>query len=198
MKSNFFITIVVILILFHISCSDSNKYHKLVERELAKDIRNDNLLQGIQFGMNRREFFAQCWELNKKGVFKAGAGNTTVFYELEKNSKKYYVHFYPKFIKGKIVELPVEYTYSAFAPWNPKYSLDMLNVEILDIYKEEYGEDYLEIPSNNMENDTAYVWVDGNRRISVYKNITRNSVTALFFDLTSKKTIDFILEETER
>ena len=49
-----------------------------------------------------------------------------------------------------------------------------------------------------MKNDTAYVWVDGNRRISVYKNITRNSVTALFFDLTSKKTIDFILEETER
>jgi hypothetical protein len=159
----------------------------LVKKELATNNRNDSLLQGIQFGMNRREFFAHCWELNKKGVLNAGAGSTTVFYEMKRENKNYYVNFYPKFSAGKIVELPVEYTYPAFAPWNPKYSLDLLKKEIFNIYKEEYGKDYLEIRSNNKENDTVYVWVNGNRRISLYKNITRNSVNVLFFDLTSKK-----------
>ena len=94
---------------------------------------------------------------------------------MERNKKTYYVNFYPKFIEDKIVELPVEYTYPAFAPWNPKYSLDKLQKEIRDFYIEEFGDNYLEIPSRNNENGNAYVWVDGNRRLSVYKNIMRNS-----------------------
>ncbi len=171
-------------------CNDSDKYHKLVEQELATNVRNDTLLQGVRFGMNKREFFAHCWELHKQGVFKEGVANTTVFYEMKRNDKKYRVNFYPNFSEGKISELPVEYTYAAFAPWNSKYSLDLLQKEITDYYIEQYGEDYLEINSKKQDSGAAYVWVDGNRRISVYKNISRNSVMALYFDLSSKKTSD--------
>ncbi len=169
-------------------CKDSVTYYKLVERELATNIRNDTLLHGIQFGMNKREFFAHCWELNKKGVYKEGAGNTTVFYEMERNDKKYNVNFYPNFSDGKITELPVEYTYPAFAPWNPKYSIDLLHKEIVELYIEQYGKDYLEIVSKKPDQDIAFVWINGNRRISVYKNVSRNSVIARYFDLSSEKT----------
>ncbi len=182
--------VIVFLVIVLTSCNDSGKYHKLVEQELASNIRNDTLLQDIRFGMNKREFFAHCWELNKKGVFKEGSGNATVFYEMEKNDKKFHVNFYPNFSEGKIIELPVEYTYPAFAPWNPKYSLDLLQKEIVDFYVEKYGPDYLEIKSKKADNGVAYVWIDGNRRISIYKNISRNSVTALYFDLSSKKALD--------
>ena len=181
---------IVFLVTILAACNESSKYHKLVEQELATHISKDTLLHGIRFGMNKREFFAHCWELHKKGVFKEGVTNSTVFYEMEKNGKKYHVNFYPKFVEGKIVELPVEYTYPAFAPWNAKYSLDLLEKEIRALYKEEFGDDYLEIPSKNKENGTAYVWVNGNRRLSVYKNIMRNSVTALYFDLSAKKQLD--------
>ena len=85
MKYIYFIILVIYLVLSAASCSDSSKYRSLVERELAKEVRNDSLLQGIKFGMSRREFFSHCWELNKKGLFKAGAGNTTVFFEMERN-----------------------------------------------------------------------------------------------------------------
>ena len=196
MKYIYFIILVIYLVLSAASCSDSSKYRSLVERELAKEVRNDSLLQGIKFGMSRREFFSHCWELNKKGLFKAGAGNTTVFFEMERNKKTYYVNFYPKFIEDKIVELPVEYTYPAFAPWNPKYSLDALQKEIRDFYIGEFGDNYLEIPSKNNENGNAYVWVDGNRRLSVYKNIMRNSVTALYFDLSFNKELEAVPNDT--
>lgn len=186
MKSIVLIFLVTILV----GCNDSSKYHKLVEQELATNIKEDTLLQNIRFGMNKREFFAHCWELHKKGVFKEGVSNNTVFYEIEKNGKKYKVNFYPNFLEGKIIELPVEYTYAAFAPWNPKYSIDLLQKEIVDYYIEQYGTDYLEIKSKKPENGKAYVWIDGNRRISVYKNVSRNSVIALYFDLSSKKTLD--------
>ncbi len=190
------ITIGCLLIILA-GCNDSDKYHKQVEQELATHVRNDTLLQGIRFGMNKREFFAHCWELHKKGVFKEGATNTTVFYEMEMNNKKYRVNFYPNFSDGKISELPVEYTYAAFAPWNSKYSLDLLQKEITDYYREEYGEGYLEIKSKKQDKGKAYVWIDGNRRISVYKNISRNSVMALYFDLTSKKKIDVAPNDTD-
>ena len=197
MKTTLKAIVIVLIVSILTGCNDSSKYRKLVERELATNIRKDTLLQGIRFGMNKREFFAHCWELHKKGVFKEGVTNSTVFYEMEKNGKKYHVNFYPKFAEGKIVELPIEYTYPAFAPWNPKYSLDMLEKEIRELYKEEFGDDYLEIPSKNEENGTAYVWVDGNRRLSLYKNIMRNSVTALYFDLSSAKELDVAPKEDD-
>ncbi len=187
----------VCLFIILAGCNDSHKYHKQVEQELATHVRNDTLLQGVRFGMNKREFFAHCWELHKKGVFKEGVANTTVFYEMEKNNKKYRVNFYPNFSEGKISELPVEYTYAAFAPWNSNYSLDLLQKEIVDYYIEEYGPDYLEINSKKPDNGVAYVWIDGNRRISIYKNISRNSVTALYFDLSSKKELDVAPNDTD-
>lgn len=176
--------ILIFSVLLITSCNDSSRYRKLVEKELATNVRNDTLLHGIRFGMNKREFFAHCWDQHKKGVFQEGYTNTTVFYEFERDGKKYHVNFYPKFSSGKIVELPVEYTYPAFAPWNKEYTVDLLHQEVVQLYKEEYGEDYLTIPSKKSEGDTAYVWVNGNRRISVYRNLFRNSVTALYFDLS--------------
>ncbi len=66
-----------------------------------------------------------------------------------------------------------------------------------DYYIEQYGEDYLEIKSKKQDNSKAYVWIDGNRRISVYKNISRNSVMALYVDLSTIKTMDVAPKDTD-
>lgn len=161
-----------------------NEYHSLVNRELATNVKRDTLLLDLRFGMTQREFFTHCWELNKEGIVKEGATNSTVHFQIEKFGKKYDVNFYPVFYEGRIVGLPVEYSYTVFSPWNSDYSLDLLFEEIMNIYRSDYGDDFLKIESKER---IAYVRVDGNRRISIFNNINRNNVTALYFDLSSEK-----------
>ena len=167
-------------------CDRVGEYQALVNKELGTGVKNDTLIHGIRFGMNKREFFAHCWELNKQGVFKEGVFNTSVFYEIVKNEKRYNINFYPKFEQGIITELPLEYTYAAFAPWNSEYTMDKLQSEVVDMYVEKHGEYDLQISSEKSENKIAYVWVQGNQRISIYKDDFRNKVIVLYFDLSSQ------------
>ncbi|MGI9550715.1 MAG: hypothetical protein ACR2MT_05905 [Aurantibacter sp.] len=157
-------------------------YTKLVEQELAKNVRYDSLFLGLRLGMNKKEFFNHCWELNKKGIVAEGLSNTSVLYEFERAGKKLEVNFYPNFYKNKIASLPVDYSYAAFAPWNPKFSLDTLFSEIVSLQKEWYGEDFLTL--EHSKQGTAFVRVDGNRQIAISKNIDRNNVLVLYKDLT--------------
>ncbi len=182
MKRSDFI-ILGLIMLICTTCTQSSEYRLRVERELSRNVKYDTLLLNVRFGMNKREFFAHCWELNKKGFFGEGINNTTVNYTFERYGKEFSVDFYPKFHKGKINELPVEYKYSAFAPWNSKYSIDTLLSEVLVIHKEKYGEDFMEIKSK--DKGSAFTRVDGNRRITIHKNIYTNSVDVFYFDLLS-------------
>lgn len=166
-----------------VNCSGGRKYKLLVEKELKTNIRYDTLLKGLKFGMNKREFFAHCWDLHKKGDLKEGFDNISVYFKMERNGKKYDVNFYPNFKNGKISNMPVRYSYQAFAPWNKKYALDSLASEILRMYKEDYGNDFIKVDSNNKQKGIAYVRVDGNRRISIYKDINKNNVIVYYFDL---------------
>lgn len=177
------------------SCSGTNEYRSWVDKELATNVRQDTLLLDLRFGMNKREFFGHSWELHKKGIVSEGVGNTTVHYQIERFGKKYEVDFYPNFYEGKIVDLPVEYKYSAFAPWNPKFSLEPLLQEVLKMHEEKYGNDFMEIKSKDKDKGVAYVRVDGNRRISIYKNPNRNSVTVFYFDLLSTKNRNTVLDD---
>ncbi len=159
-----------------------NEYHQLVEQELEKNIRNDTLFIGLQFGMSAREFFDYCWELNKSGLVSEGFSNMSVLYKLARFGKRYDINFYPNFLNDKIVSLPVDYSYEVTAPWNPKYSVDSLFIEVVAMQKELYGNDFLKIA--DPKRGAAFVRVDGNRRISIFKNIDRNNVTVLFRDLS--------------
>jgi hypothetical protein len=78
--------IVIAMVLFSACRADSDmaKYERLVKKELAKGVREDSLFLGIKFGMTSKEFYAHCWELNKKGLVTDGNGNTAVLYKLPK------------------------------------------------------------------------------------------------------------------
>lgn len=188
----------IVLIFFGVltvTCTQGKKYQLLVKKELETNIRYDTLLKGLRFGMNKREFFAHCWDLHKKGDVKEGFDNVSVYFSMKRNGKSYNVSFYPKFQNGKIANLPIKYSYAAFAPWNRKYSLDSLAFEILQLYKENYGNDFIELDSNDKNKGVAYVRVDGNRRISIYKNINKNNVIVNYHDLLAVKKLNTIKEE---
>jgi len=111
MKRN--LRIVIALFMFsslYLACmrNDSfKKYEQLVKSELASGKRVDSIFWGIHFGMTGKEFFAHCWEMNKKGLFTDGESNTAVLYRLDHKELNYpaSMNFYPDINNNKITKM---------------------------------------------------------------------------------------------
>ena len=165
-------------------CSKKARYEALVEEGLSSGVRHDTLFLGLTLGMTSKDFYSQCWELNKQGVIRQGSGNTSVLYTMEDEFKSTInANFYPTFHKDKIYEMPVRFQYESWAPWNSQYSTDTLKVELVDLFEEWYGKGFIQV-----ENETrgdAFVKVDGNRRISIYSDPNQQGVVwALYTDMS--------------
>ena len=165
-------------------CTPKAKYERLLKRELASGVRCDSIFMGIYLGMSQIDFYTHCWTLNKYGLIRQGGKNTTVEYKM-RGELKYpaTMNFYPTFVNSKIAEMPVDFMYTGWAPWNKKLSADSLQADVLRWYKEVYGKDFIEVrhPSHGM----AYVKIDGNRRITIFKQDDTH-VWAFFTDMLVK------------
>ncbi len=173
------------------SCSKTSEYHQMVERELASGLRQDSLFFGIYLGMSSKDFYAHCWNLNKTGLIRQGATNTSVYYEVKDFEYPASMDFYPNFIQDKIVEMPVLFAYDSWAPWNKHLSAENLKAEVLKLMEEWYGSGFIEIENPNKIGTAgnAFVKVDGNRRISIY-NMDDSKVRVDFVDLLAKKEME--------
>lgn len=151
-----------------ISCSPKAEYDRKLKQELSSGIRQDSIFMGIYLGMPEKKFYLHCWNLNKRGVIRQGETNTTVEYEI-KNELKYpgLMDFYPNFNEGKIYEMPVKIKYKGWAPWNKELSSDRLQEDVLNWYEQVYGKGFLKV--RHPERGFAYVKLDGNRRITIFK-----------------------------
>jgi hypothetical protein len=175
----------LISIIFISGCSPRAKYDLRLKNELAKGVRNDSLFMGLYLGMPEKDFYLHCWQLNKKGLIRQGESNTTVYYQV-KNELKYpaAMDFYPRFMQGKIFEMPVRFKYIGWAPWNKNLSSDNLQSHIINWYEEVYGRGFIEV--RHSQYGSAFVKVDGNRQISIFKE-SDLYVWAVFTDLLAKK-----------
>ncbi len=165
-------------------CSPRSKYDRMLKRELASGVRNDSLFMGLYLGMPEKAFYTKCWQLNKEGLIRQGPSNTTVQYEI-KNDLKFPVvaNFYPRFMHGDIYEMPVRYVYKGWAPWNKKVSSDELELDILNWYKKLYGKGFIKVKHPKW--GAAYVKVEGNRRITIFRE-NEMYVWAVFTDLLAR------------
>ena len=118
-------------------------------------------------------------------MIKQGERNSTAEYEL-KDELKYpaLMDFYPKFIQGKISEMPVWFKYKGWAPWNKSLSSDNLEVEVLKWYNKLYGGGFIKV--KHPLHGTAHVKIDGNRRITIFKENDLR-VWTVFTDMSLKK-----------
>jgi hypothetical protein len=149
-------------------CSPGSRYEYRLEKELASGVRYDTLFMGIHFGMSDKDFYTRCWELNREGVIKQSNSNTSVEYQAgEKLKHAATVEFYPKFEDGKIVEMPVKFSYDGWAPWNKELSSGQLVEDIRGWYEDEYGKGF--IPVTHPVKGKAFLKIDGNRRITIYQ-----------------------------
>ena len=169
------------------ACRES-EYERVLERELASNVRQDSLFLGIKLGMTSKEFYTHCWKINKQGLIRQGNSNTSVLYEMP-NQLKFpaEMNFYPTFYEDRIYEMPVTFSYVNWAPWNKPTRADSLQVEVLDLMQKWYGEDFIEIPGENGK--VAYVRIDGNRRISV-SVLNERQVSVLFTDMLLNEEVE--------
>lgn len=185
MKKHTYLLIIAMagLVVFS-QCSKKAKYEHMVKEGLESGIRHDTIFLGIYLGMTAEDFYKHCWELNKQGLVRQGEGNSSVLYEMNDEFKaKVEMNFYPNFFKDKIYEMPVKFRFKGWAPWTKEYSGDSLQLELIELYKEWYGDGFIEI--NHQERGKAFVKVDGNRRISIYKDRSADgTVWALYRDLS--------------
>lgn len=167
MKGSMLLMGLVSLIL--IACQPKSEYQKVKERELASGKVVEDLFLDLRLGMGRKEFYGTCWELNKKGTLTNGAHYLQIQYRPKMPSgKEVLMHFYPQFEDNRLYFMPVELSYPSWFPGNEEYSNDKLLEDVLGLMKEWYGEGFFEV-ANKEKTISAYVKIDGNRLIRVFK-----------------------------
>ena len=185
MKSNYiFLAICVIAFLSLANCSEKAKYKRMVKAGIESGERHDTLFLGLWLGMSSEEFYKKCWDLNKEGLVKQGEGNTSVLYKMKDELKTTVkVNFYPEFYNDKIYQMPVTFQYEGWSPWNKEFSGDTLHRDLLSVFERWYGKGFMEVEKDMK--GKAYVKIDGNRRISLYKGMNADGIVwALYTDMS--------------
>ncbi|MBX2916933.1 MAG: hypothetical protein KF856_16810 [Cyclobacteriaceae bacterium] len=167
------------LILFFGACTQS-EYSKLVKDELRKGIRMDSVIFGINLGDTRDEFYGKCFDLNKKQLVTQGPRGATVQYLftdslIHKNPASLRLLFIPAFDEKDIIkEINLEFSYTAWAPWNTELQSDRLIEKVKEILMMWYkGNPFVTVKLDDQE---LPVKVDGNRRLIVYIKDEQNVV----------------------
>lgn len=157
----------------------------------------DSLFLGFNFGMDRKVFFEYCWEMNKQKKFVHGTGATSVQYNLidEDLEQPVIMRFYPSFHEDKIYEMPVMFTYEAWAPWNKQYWSDILLEQMYTVFKKWYGDDFQVI--NHPVQGKVYAKFDGHRRINLFIRDDQ-FVQAVFTDMRVETALNEKAEEEEK
>lgn len=161
--------VLVGLLMWTSACQKSDKrtLEEVEKQELAKGFRSDSLFLGLYLGMTIKDFYAVCWDLNKKGVLREASGNMAAAYQLDKGEMTYPVemNFYPKSIDDKISEMPVRFHYKDWAPWNEHLQSNKLVVEVKNLMEKWYGKGFFISPIQG--GGKGIVKVDGNKRIII-------------------------------
>ncbi|MFY0591487.1 hypothetical protein [Roseivirga sp.] len=190
MKKGLINTIIIFLFFTfaYSSCKQKSEYQRLVDSELATNIRQDSLFLGMSLQMDSKSFFGHCWELNKQGVLTNGVGNQIKYDASDYFENKTLMFFYPKFQDGKIVEMPIDFQYAEWALWNEDLKIENLLEEVKATLLEWYGGSFIKMV-NEEGTKTVWVKVDGNRRIRVFrKSISEVSVVITdLLELDAKK-----------
>ena len=158
--------------------------------------KSDSLFLGFHLGMAQKDFFDHCTELNKEQKITQGpGGSTNVEYRIVgEYDSEISMRFFPTFIEEKVFEMPVTYSYVAWAPWNRQYWAEKLLPKVLEKYKDIYGEDFklIEHPTQGK----VYYKIDGKRRINLFIK-DEQFVQAVFTDLRVEKRLKEEFEKSQ-
>lgn len=164
-----------------------SEYAKIVEEEKNSGKIYEELPFGLRMGMTKKEYFAECWKLNKDGIIGAGPGNEYAKYELKPIGAPDSLHdvkmlFYGIFDQNDIMYgMDIIMEFHSWSPWNEMFHSPALIKLLEHHYKETYKENpFMSVDVN--EELEARVKVDGNRRITMYP-LSKQKVAVKMIDL---------------
>ncbi len=185
--------ILMVVIVGH-ACGTKSEYDMIKKRELESGKVVEDLFLDLKFGMNRKEFYGTCWELNKKGILTNGSHHLMIQYKPEMPSKKETdMHFYPDFEDNKLYFMPIEFIYSAWFPTNTEFNNAKLMDDVVSLLGSWYGDGFFEV-ANKDKTIRAMVKIDGNRLIRVFKK-NLSTVRVEMLDLRVKDISEMVNEE---
>ena len=157
------------MVLFACQHSAIDEYNSLIKKELDSRKKVDDIFFGIRLGMNSKDFYVHCWNKNKEGLFRDGAGNSSVLYELDSTQLKHpaEMNFYPEFKNGQIHKLWAKFRYKGWMPWNKELGSDKLLPDVVGLYNKWYPGGNPFIKLGDEKRNTRYVKIDGNREIVI-------------------------------
>lgn len=161
------------------SCSSEISYEQMVKNGLGSGVKQDSLFLGYHFGMDVQTFLSSSWELNRQGII---TGQTKINYQLQDLDHIANMEFYPTFVGDVIVRMPVTIGYSGWAPWNEHLWPEVLVDDLIEYYGGIYETEFTPIYVPEIDG-FAYVSIEGNREIRLYKN-SQSTVRADFIDLS--------------
>lgn len=174
-----------------------SEYEQLLADEMASGERHDSLFLDIYLGMTSKEFYAHCWELNKQNLIRQGDQNLSVWHELKDQGTRFPVNmnFYPTFHEDVIYEMPVVLDYYDWAPWNRERFADSLVLDVVSMMEGWYGGNpFLKL--EHEQKGTAYVKVDGNRRILAHRKDDQY-VRVIMTDMSLSDEVEAAAEKNE-
>jgi hypothetical protein len=181
-KSNWIFLSAGILILVAYGCSTENALERAIRVELETGGQKDSLFLGLEFGIDKQEFYDRCWALNKQGLVTQGVENMSVRYMFDDSLKnRIEFNFYVDDREGgQIHRYNTAFYYYAFA-LNRRLQSDRLMEMLPPILMEWYGGN--EIFTMMKDGKQHYYKIDGNRMIDLFI-FDEKTVIALYTDLS--------------
>ena len=176
-----------------LACEIESEYSKLLKKELKSGKSFNDLVLGLKIGQTKDDFFEICAELNKKKLITSGARNLYPEYILYpkdsvENGKKIRMSFMGIFDNDRVMKgMDIRFNYYSWIAWREEYNSDNLINEIKDTLQLWYpGNNFIEIDLKlDSKNNLAYVKIDGNRQITMYK-IDGRDVAVIIEDVSEK------------
>ena len=176
-----------------LACEIESEYSKLLKKELKSGKAFNDLVLGLKIGQTKDDFYEICADLNKKKLITSGARNLYPEYILYpkdsvENGKKIRMSFMGIFDNDRIMKgMDIRFNYYSWIAWREEYNSDNLINEIKDTLQLWYpGNNFIEIDLKlDSKNNLAYVKIDGNRQITMYK-IDGRDVAVIIEDVSEK------------
>tara|TARA_Y100000739_G_scaffold226947_1_gene235485 strand:+ start:1291 stop:1887 length:597 start_codon:yes stop_codon:yes gene_type:complete len=176
-----------------LACEIESEYSKLLKKELKSGKSFNDLVLGLKIGQTKDDFYEICADLNKKKLITSGARNLYPEYILYpkdsvENGKKIRMSFMGIFDNDRIMKgMDIRFNYYSWIAWREEYNSDNLINEIKDTLQLWYpGNNFIEIDLQlDSKNNLAYVKIDGNRQITMYK-IDGRDVAVIIEDVSEK------------
>lgn len=178
----------LLLLILSISIVGCNSSADNKNIEASKYGEKTKIFLGYKLGMTKQEFYDHSWKLNDKQMVRQGPYNQSVRYELDNElSHPAEMFFYPNFHNKKIYQMRARFEYANWAPWNKELYSKELQRDVLNLFRDWYGEGFQrKISKNEKKKRIVYIKRDKNRRVAITTKGDK-AVRALITDVVAAK-----------